>query len=79
MRFTSWLLQLAPVTRVLSEIAEWKIRRDNIRYSATSIQRIFRGYVGRIKYIREKIKQVEWIRLRYRICRIMQRLWRGFM
>lgn len=65
--------------RALSEIREVILRRSAVFQAAIIIQKIFRGYLGRITYLRLKARQVQEIRSRYRLVRIVQRLWRGFM
>ena len=64
---------------MLSEIHEWIVRKRNLRDAATQIQRVFRGYFGRAVFLRKKIKQVQEIRDRYRLARVVQRVWRGFV
>ncbi len=64
---------------MLSEIREWRSRGVAMTRGAIVIQKVFRGYIGRIKALRMRRKLVVAIRQRYRLCRIVQRLWRGFL
>ena len=47
--------------------------------AATTIQRVIRGYRGRLRVALVRAARVKDIRLKYKLSRIIQRLWRGFL
>ncbi len=42
------------------------------------IQRLFRGYAARVHTVRRRQAHVLFLRRRYKLACIVQRLWRGF-
>jgi hypothetical protein len=56
---------------------EWRVRKQDEYMAATNIQRIARGFVGRIRILHRRFLQVRGIRQRYKLARIVQRLWQG--
>ncbi len=61
-----------------TRIKEWRRRVGDTTGVVVHIQRVYRGYVARLHAILLKQRQVLRIRQRYKLARIVQRLWRGF-